>query len=153
MWEITLYNQIFGVLVSLSYGFCLALFYDILKAYCIKYSPSKLFVFFKDLLFAILAAVSEFLLLMALTNGAIRGYLLISQAVGFVLFRLFVSVYWLKVVSFLLNCIGAVYVGAEAILKKTNEIITAFEKYILKIALKIYKNGLKKKKTLETANV
>ncbi len=146
MWEITLNNQLFGVLVSVVFGFLVALFYDVLKAYCIKYTPNKLFVFFKDLFFAAFCALLEFLLLMALSNGAIRAYLLISQLVGFVLFRLFLSCYWLKIVGFLLNILNKIYTFCEGVLNKTNQIIGAFENYILKKAQNLYKKALKKQK-------
>ncbi len=146
MWEITLYNQLFGVLVSVVFGFLVALFYDILKAYCIKYKPSKLFVFFKDLFFAIICAILEFLLLMALSNGAIRAYLLISQLIGFVLFRVLLSYYWLKIVGFFLSYINKIYTLCETAVIKTNEILSTFESYVLKNIKKIVKNPLKKQK-------
>ncbi len=146
MWEITLYNQLFGVLVSFAFGFLIALLYDVLKAYCIKKKPSKLFVFFKDLLFSCVCALLEFLLLMALSNGAIRAYLLISQLVGFVLFRMLLSYYWLKIVGFFISVLNRIYNFFEGILNKTNQILGTFENYILKKAQNLYKNALKKQK-------
>lgn len=146
MWEITLYNQLFGVVVSVVFGFLIAAFYDIFKAFCQKNNPNKLFVFFKDVFFSAVCAVLEFLLLIALSNGAIRAYLLISQLAGFIVFRLFVSAYWLKFIGFLLGVVGAIYSFCETALNKTNQIMTGFEKYLLKKVVKMCKNPLKKQK-------
>lgn len=106
MWEISLVQQIISIEYSALLGFCLSIFYDTLKAVRKTFNSSKLFIFFQDIFFWIVSFAFTFLLLMARTNGELRGFIVISIFVGFIIYRITVSRYILKFFIFILTKIA-----------------------------------------------
>ena len=80
-------GQITAFLYSLLLGAVLCLFYDIIRATRKAGADSFFAVFIGDILFWIISAVAVFIFLVSVTNGEIRGYILFSAAVGFMLYR------------------------------------------------------------------
>lgn len=91
MWEISVNNQITAVLYSLILGAVLAVFYDIIRALRKSGFDSFIAVFLCDIFFFAVSAVAVFIFLVGVTNGEVRGYVIISCAAGFIIYRLTVS--------------------------------------------------------------
>lgn len=88
MWEIHTSDQLltFGYALILGAIFCVL--YDFLSAHRIANRCGAVTVFIADLAFWIVAAFTTFLFLLARTKGEIRGYVLVAELIGFVIFRL-----------------------------------------------------------------
>ncbi|MBR4909890.1 MAG: spore cortex biosynthesis protein YabQ [Clostridia bacterium] len=88
MWEISVTGQTAAFFYSAALGAILGFFYDMIRATRKAGANSFIAVFIGDILFWVLSAVLIFLLLMAVTNGEIRGYILVSCFSGFILYLL-----------------------------------------------------------------
>ena len=97
MWEISLSGQIDAFLCAIVLGAALAVFYDLIRATRDRGLNSFVAVFVGDLLFFAVAAIAVFIYLLGVTNGEIRGYIIISAATGFFLYRISIgrAVYFL----------------------------------------------------------
>ncbi|MEE0946467.1 MAG: spore cortex biosynthesis protein YabQ [Acutalibacteraceae bacterium] len=101
MWEINLLSQCITGGYSLIVGFCFALFYDLFKGYRKVFNSNGLSVFFQDVFVSVIITVFTFLLLIARCNGEIRGYVLVGELLGFWLYRVTLSLLFLKLIIYL----------------------------------------------------
>ena len=85
MWEINSSFQAVSFLYSVLFGVLYCLFYDFFRVLRKLNKSTELSVFFEDLFYFVVIAFVTFLLLMSLSNGEIRGYILFGMAVGFVI--------------------------------------------------------------------
>jgi len=92
MWEIHSTDQAVTFLLSWLLGGLLCAVYDIFRGWRLSFRSGAIAVFFQDIFFGILAAVTTFLFLLARSCGELRLYVLIGEAIGFVLFRMSISV-------------------------------------------------------------
>lgn len=99
MWEISINDQILTLLYSLCLGVILCVYYDIFRAFHKAGFDSPFQVFIGDILYCVTAAFATFLFLLSRTNGEIRGYVLVTALVGFIITRLTLS----KLTFFLLT--------------------------------------------------
>ena len=136
MWEINNTSQAASFFYSIILGVIFALFYDFFRSYRIVKPQTSLSVFLEDILFFLLLSITTFLFLLSLTNGEIRGYVLIGILLGFMLFIFTLSKYYI--------------IAMTAILKLIISVITLFSKgfYLLFdeidcFFMKIFKNTLK----------
>lgn len=143
MWEISNYNQTITFLLSLCLGGIFCALYDIIRAARKVCFNSFWAVQFTDILTWILYAFVTFVFLVARTNGEIRGYVLIGEALGFVLYRISLSKLLFPIFKF-------VFIKAMAVNKKNTQLISRFyikfEALTLKIwdgAFKIFKSAKK----------
>lgn len=96
MWEITISQQIYSILYAFVLGVFFSVIYDIPKSFCVLNRTNNTVVFIKDIIFSLFATLMVFLLLIARSNGVVRGYILFFIFCGFVVFRITLSKYWLK---------------------------------------------------------
>ncbi|MBR0465987.1 MAG: spore cortex biosynthesis protein YabQ [Clostridia bacterium] len=145
MWEISNKGQIINLLYSLSLGGIFCLCYDFLRAFRYCFRSKTLFYFFSDLLFFALSGVVTFLLLLALTYGEIRGYVILGILLGFVLFRIIFSkiTLWLfiKLWSFILKLLSFVSKLNAALCRKIISGINFIKTYFSKVYKKLLKKG------------
>lgn len=85
MWEIDNSFQLFSFLVAIAAGIVFCLIYDILRAFRKSKQVEDWTVFFQDVIYFAVISIATFLLLMALSNGEIRGYIIIGLVLGFLL--------------------------------------------------------------------
>ena len=134
-------------MVSLVAGLVMCVIYDITRVLRWHLSLGRAGVFFLDILYFSVSGIATFCLFLSLTNGEIRGYILIGEAVGFMLFRATLSVFFckglkvfLKVLNFALNLANKwIFVPLKSFFAKT---ITVFKKIAFKMPL-FKKKGLK----------
>ena len=91
MWEIHTSDQLLTFGYALLLGAILCVIYDLLSTHRIANGCGAVTVFIADLAFWIVAAFMTFLFMLARTNGEIRGYVLVAELLGFVIFRLTLS--------------------------------------------------------------
>lgn len=92
MWEISNSSQIINLLYSAGFGIIICLVYDILRSLRCVLSFKNSVVFFQDVFFFVLLAISVFCFLLATTNGQLRGYIIFGIAVGFLICRFSFSI-------------------------------------------------------------
>lgn len=143
MWEIGLAHQLIGSAYSLAVGVFFSLVYDVLKAFCLKYNCGVIAVFVKDIAFSLFAAFVTFMLLMARSNGAVRGYILFFIVAGFVLFRVTLSKFWLKFWMLFFSGFIKLKTVLSAFLQRFCDRLDSFELKVLKIFKKMLKKALK----------
>lgn len=124
MWEINISDQIFTFLLSMVLGTMLCFFYDILRATRKAGINSFVVVFFGDLIFWIISAFITYIFLLSRTNGQIRGYVLMAQMFGFILFRISISPLFVKVLSIML---GKALIFLRRVNRTTNYAFTRFD--------------------------
>ena len=133
MWEISLSGQIDAFLCAIVLGALLAVFYNFIRATRDRGLNSFAAVFIGDLIFFIVSAIAVFIYLLGVTNGEIRGYIILSAAIGFFLYRVSIgrAVYFLfcTVLKFSAFAIGRV----SSFLIKTVLICEKTVKYIIRL--------------------
>lgn len=91
MWEISVYNQILTFLWSLVLGAVGCFTYDIICSIRRVYMWSYWIVFISDVLMWLICAFVTFIFLISRTNGEIRSYVLLGEALGFFILRISIS--------------------------------------------------------------
>lgn len=155
MWEINVGNQLATLIFSVCLGFILCAFYDVLRALRKTGLNSFFAVFITDVLFCALSAVVTFIFFIARTNGEIRGYVIITELIGFAFFRvafsrffLWIFTYLFKAVKKFITCVNKFF---ESLYLKTDSVILKLYKFIIKksnLTLKTVKKLLKKLRTV-----
>ncbi len=86
MWEISNSEQVFSFFTAFLFGIGYSVFYCFFKAIRKGFRHNAIVVFIEDILFFVITAFATFFLLLALTNGEIRFYMLLGIFIGFALF-------------------------------------------------------------------
>ncbi len=152
MWEINVGDQFLTFLYSMLLGGILCAFYDILRALRRSGFDSYISVFISDFLFWIINALLTFIFLISRTNGEIRGYVLVAQLLGFVLFRLTLSKLTFPAFNFIIGLTVKIVSRAswltvvfcdkiEELLSSTTAFIVKIFKKGVKMVKKLLKNG------------
>lgn len=125
MWEINNSLQLLGLARSALYGIVLCLTYDILRAFRRVKEYSAPAIFFQDIIFSVIAGMSTFLFLLSVTNGELRGFVIIGMTAGFVASRFTFSPLLMFVWTFI---ILKVYTASIFISRVIYKAFDAFEK-------------------------
>lgn len=150
MWEIDNYSQIITFVLFLCLGAVFCIVYDVIRAMRKVCINSFLAVTVTDILIWILYAFTTFIFLISRTNGEIRGYTLVGEALGFLLCRVSFSRILFPVLRLVFvkiamakkktaRYIGWFYIKFEALILKFGKRVSE----IFKSAKKLLKNALK----------
>jgi spore cortex biosynthesis protein YabQ len=146
MWEISITDQLFTFLYSLGLGIIISLFYDIISSFRSALALKKKTVFFVDMGFWIINAFTVFLFLLSRTNGEIRGYVLLSILLGFILLRCTLSFYIVRFLSFVIKKVYKILSGIKRGFYSVVSIIYRFLEKIFKNIIIFCKKVLKYRK-------
>jgi len=91
MWEINSYSQYLCFLYSVLMGGAIGLLYDFFKIDRIIFKRSRWFIIFADILFWVISAFIFYSFAVVFSNGQVRGYLLFSSLLGFIIYKLTLS--------------------------------------------------------------
>lgn len=151
MWEIDSSFQAVSFLYSVLFGVGYCFFYDLFRAFRKLYKPTAFSVFFEDLIYFSIISFLTFLLLMSLSNGEIRGYILIGIAVGFIICYFTVSRFFVEILFIIFKFFFSISEKTVAFLNRI--LIWLFEKIkkwakycttILNKTKNLFKKDLKK---------
>ena len=148
MWEINVADQTLTFVYSICLGGLLCAFYDVFRATRKTGCVSFLLVFLSDIFFWVVSAFVTFVFLISRTNGEIRGYVIISETIGFLIFRISISRVWFPG---LVVCFKAIYKFKSILIYAFNSFYVEFEKLILKICNIVSKFLKTVKKLLKNA--
>lgn len=104
----TLQNQTFVFLASCVLGFFLGMVYDAFRISRLAFKLNAVVVFIEDVLFFVIAAVSSFAFMLLENNGVLRGFLLIGEIVGAILYFSTLSLLIMKLASVIINAIKCI---------------------------------------------
>ncbi len=79
-------TQLKNIMPAVGLGFCIGVFYLIIRFLRLLFFDSKALVFVTDILFIVGCTLSSFLLFAAVNNGHIRFYLVIAEILGYCTF-------------------------------------------------------------------
>ena len=88
IYSLSLASQTKGFLFSLGFGFLMGAVYDTFKLLRISISKGKLLQILFDVVYCILLAFLTFIFFITINEGEIRLYLLLGEAIGFVVYSL-----------------------------------------------------------------
>lgn len=80
-------NQTATFLYAVLFGCLICLLYDVFRLVRVTKKYTVLSVFVQDILFWALVTFLTFLFLLSRTNGALRGFVIVGQILGFIIFR------------------------------------------------------------------
>ena len=127
-------------MLSILLGCVFCFFYDLLRALRKAYHNSFIAINIFDIMYWIISAFITFVFLIARTNGEIRGFVLLGELMGFVLFRVIISKY-------IVGILGWIFIKLATIKQKIDSLFYLYfdkiEKRILKTikyAPKIFKS-------------
>lgn len=138
-WEIDSTGQLITALLSLAVGVFLSFIYDVFKAFRLCARKSRATIFFEDIVFGLIATLICFCLLMLRTKGQVRLYVLLFLGLGFVIWRLTLSKFFIKFLSAILRFLKSVLSSLKAVFSKIARKVIAKSKKFYKSA----KKGLK----------
>ncbi len=136
MWEISNINQLKAFVYSVILGGILNVVY-ILFFSVAKLTTKKIKKDVIDILFWILVTLPDFCFLLAVTNGEIRGYILIGEFFGFFIGYL---VWWKKFNRFFLVIFRGYYNISRKVLSKSKNFLVKNIEFLKKYAKKFLKN-------------
>ena len=143
-WEINSTEQLVTTLLSLAVGVFLSFIYDIFKSFRLCSKKGKAAIFFEDIVFGLIATLVCFCLLMLRTKGQVRLYVLLFLGLGFVLWRLTLSKFFIKILLAVLRFLKSVLHSLKVVFSKFAKKVAAKAKKFHKSA----KKGLKGVKRL-----
>lgn len=143
MWEIDVGNQVLTFLYSLVLGAIMCVCYDFLRTVR-KYGLNSFSaVFITDISFWAISGIVTFIFLISRTNGEVRGYVIISELTGFLIFRILLSRFILPIFDFAVKKAVKIFTLFSKLFYSVFEKAEAASLKIAKIMLKKLKSGLK----------
>lgn len=148
-------TQLKNIMPALGLGFVLGLVYEFVRVLRLYISSRKVFVFITDMLFTVFSSVAVFLLFVAVDNGHMRAYMILSCVLGYVIclftageliYTFFVKIHSFAVRFTTLFLKPIVFVGRKMIpkLKKVSENTEKIKnkfKNLLKRSIKVLYNS------------
>ena len=144
MWEIDLADQITSFLLSLPLGIILSVAFFTLEALNIANGNSKIRIWISDILYFAAAGFVTFCYLLLRSNGEVRGYILVGEGIGFLIFKALFSKYYVKILLWIIGFVKSVF---DRIVQTVNGF---FNKIICEIQKSLKKLENNKKKRLKT---
>lgn len=138
MWEINNLSQLAGFANSFFFGCIFCVVYDIFRAVRAVAKQSTWAVFTEDIIYSLICAVAAFCLLLSVTGGELRVFVIFGLGCGFAAFRMTLSRFFLfvfkKVFSFVFKIIlciksslGLMYFKSERFFNAIVKKITSFK--------------------------
>lgn len=148
---VSLAKQTYNFFVSVGFGFALGIVYDFFFIIRNLVSKRKWVTFVCDTLFTVLASVMSFLLLLIITDGQIRAYVILGEIIGFFVYYFSLGVFIVKLCERITRIIRSVFAFFKRILLFIFKVIFApfrfifsfFGRFFKKIYEKTRKNAKK----------
>lgn len=101
MWEINNTAQAISFFYSLLLGMIFCISYDLIRVWRAVFRLSDIVIFFQDIIYFIAISFVTFIFMIPLTNGEIRGYIIVGIFLGFIICFLTVSRFVFKILKFI----------------------------------------------------
>lgn len=131
MWEINNTQQLLSFLISLLFGVGFGLYYAFFKAVRRSFHHTVWAIFLEDIFFFFSVAVITFLLMLALSAGEIRFFILLGILIGFCVFYFTLAERLSAVLAFIIKAVHSLLKVVFSFLKR---IFNFLGKIVLKTA-------------------
>ncbi len=148
MWEISNIGQGATFVWALLLGIVFSFLYDILKSLRLSFRHGALAVALEDFSFCALCALLAFSLFMFTTNGQPRGYAYFAMGAGFMLWRITVSKYQIKILKRIFRIVFVIRSKIKSIFQHFYDKISLKTEKVFKKLLSKLKKVLKGVKRL-----
>lgn len=101
--EVDIVQQNILFLQAIVLGAFIGLFYDIFRMFRIAFKCNKVIVCIQDIVFWIIISVASFLFMLIFNAGIIRGYLLMAELIGAILYHLTIGMLLMKISNFIID--------------------------------------------------
>lgn len=142
MWDTTISLQPKIFLYSFVLGIMISIYFDLFKAIRVLHKFSNLQVFFQDIAFFLVVTPSVFIFLIAFTYGVLRGYVLIGLVLGFVIWRITLSRYFILIMAYFFGLLKKIFANLSAKVSQFTDDIILFISKIVKKFFKMVKKAL-----------
>ncbi len=149
--EISPVYDLATIAFALVMGMLLCVLYEIFKAVRLSFPIGSVAIFVLDILFWVISAVVTFCLLLVRCRGYVRWFVLASETVGFVIWRILLGERMLKVAVAILKAIKSVisFVSKRIIMPITARISTILRKVLGSLLSIMGKCAINLKKVLQ----
>ena len=134
-------KDVVSVLIGLIIGMIIAFIYDIFKSFRKVLNSKKIVICFQDIIYSLLISIITFLILFVYEYGQMRWFVLLSQLLGFIFYRVYISLYVIKTITSTLKFLKTKLISP--ILKISKLFSNCLNLYLDKIFYKISKKFLK----------
>lgn len=119
-------TQLKNIMPAVGLGFCLGVFYLIIRFMRLLVFNSKAVIFVTDVLFIVCCTLSSFLLFAAVNNGHIRFYLVVAEVLGYCVFSFtfgeMLFRFFEKIVHIIRRIFSPVLIPLKALKRKCTDI-------------------------------
>lgn len=134
-------KDVISVLIGLIIGMIIAFIYDIFKSFRKVLNSKKIVICFQDIIYSLLISIITFLILFVYEYGQMRWFVLLSQLLGFIFYRVYISLFVIKTITSTLKFLKTKLISP--ILKILKLFSNCLNLYLDKIFYKISKKFLK----------
>lgn len=102
-------SQAIMFLSSCVLGFCLAAVYDVFRITRIAVKTCNAIIFIEDLIFFIIVTISSFIFIIVKNDGVFRGFLIVGELLGAILYFFTLSILVLKAANLIINVVTSIF--------------------------------------------
>ena len=127
----SLSDQTVYFFASVLFGAALSAVYEILRSFCAVFVKRTAAVMIVDILFFIVSGIATSLFALPFNKGEVRGFILLAEAAGFLIFHLSLGALLFKGLNVLLTALGKMTKKISKIVKKFFVLLLKFMHFIL----------------------
>ena len=143
MWEINNSLQRLSFLRAVVLGVLLCVLYDFIKSARLTVNFSDIAIFLQDIIYSLVASFITFIFLLSVTNGEMRGYVILGILVGFILSRITLSRLLCKFIKLIFGGVKRIFGAVSKGFYTKFDLLTGKMNKICKKTLKTVKKLLK----------
>lgn len=137
-------SQVRNFLLSLGFGFLVGIFYDVFRILRMVVSSGKIAVFIGDVLYVTLSAAATFLFLLTVNDGQVRGYILMGELIGFLIWYISFGTFAVRVTGKIAAALKKALRGVfRIILYPFNKLFGVLRRFLAKFSEKGQKKAKK----------
>lgn len=102
-------DQLLLFLKALALGACVGVFYDVFRILRIAVNTHSLIIFFEDIIFFIVSAVSTFLFIFHVNSGQIRWFIFLGLILGFIVYYFTLGKLVIKISEVIIKIVKSVF--------------------------------------------
>ena len=143
MWEINNSLQLLSFLRAVVLGVLLCVLYDFIKSARLTVNFSDIAIFLQDIIYSLVASFITFIFLLSVTNGEMRGYVILGILVGFILSRITLSRLLCKFIKLIFGGVKRIFGAVSKGFYTKFDLLTGKMNKICKKTLKTVKKLMK----------
>ena len=124
-----MHNQVIVFLLSCVMGLIIGIIFDTIRVVSQRFN--KIIIFFADVIFFILSGLITFGYILVSNDGNIRGYLIVGEVLGLIIYFSSISKHVYKVMDLVVRIIMAIIAKMKSVLMRIKDIKKIKVKYCI----------------------